>query len=142
MTSKLTYDQACAAMQAGVTLSLSLGGNELTPKHLRVGVNAAMADHGALARLMIAKGVFTEQEYLDALAEGMRREVASYEADLSERLGKRVTLGFDMTIGRGCATIEGGQPCGTPMSGAGFVTCSLQVGHDGPHMREPKGSQQ
>jgi len=106
--SKLTYLEACAAMQAavGVVQNLNIN-NEWTPKHLRVGVNSAMSDQGAIAQLLIAKGVFTEDEYAEAIAEGMRREVASYEKVLSKHFGKKVTLGCDQTTGRGVVSIEG-----------------------------------
>ena len=36
-------------------------------KVLRVGVNSAMVDHAALVRLLIAKGIFTLEEYEEAL---------------------------------------------------------------------------
>ena len=132
--SKLTYEEACYAMQAGVALRENLGrSNETTPKHLRVGVNSAMVEHSALARLLITKGVITDTEYRASLAEGMREEVERYEYGLSEELGKRVTLGFDATEGRGCVTIEGGQTCTAPTSSHRFAPCALQVWHDGPH---------
>lgn len=132
--SKLTYEEACYAMQAGVGLREKLGrSNETTPKHLRVGVNSAMVEHSALARLLVAKGIITDPEYREALVEGMRDEVTLYEQGLTEQLGKKVTLGFDATEGRGCVTIEGGQTCSAPTSSERFVSCALQVGHDGPH---------
>jgi hypothetical protein len=138
--SKLTYEEACYAMQAGVGLREKLGrSNETTPKHLRVGVNSAMVEHSALARLLVAKGIITEPEYREALAEGMRDEVALYEQGLTEELGKTVTLGFDATEGRGCVIIEGGQACGSPTSSERFAPCALQVGHDGEH--KPKERQ-
>jgi hypothetical protein len=43
-------------------------------KHLRTGLNMAMSDHGALARLLVAKGIITEEEYLAAIAEGAEME--------------------------------------------------------------------
>lgn len=132
--SKLTYEEACLAMQAAVGLKMSLpgGGGETTPKHLRVGVNSAMVEHSALARLLIAKGLLSEAEYLEALAEGMRAEVSLYEEELSAQLGRAVTLGVDEK-GRGCVTIEGGMPCRAPTSNSRFSPCALQIGHDGPH---------
>ena len=132
--SKLTYEEACYAMQAGVGLREKLGrSNETTTKHLRVGVNSAMVEHSALARLLIAKGIISGAEYLEALADGMREEVERYEHGLSEELGKPVTLGFDATEGRGCVTITGGQTCNASTSSHRFAPCALQVGHDGPH---------
>lgn len=51
-----------------------------------------MSDHGSLAKLLIDKGVITEDEYLEAIADGTEREKQRYEAILSERFGKPVTL--------------------------------------------------
>lgn len=89
---KQRYQQLMRAMQSGVAASLELGSDEATPKHLRVGVNAAMSEQGALASLMIEKGLFTEEEYLDALIEYAEREVDRYERMLSERTGSNVSL--------------------------------------------------
>lgn len=66
------------AMQAGVALLMHQDPSETSPKHLRVGINVALADQGALARLLVAKGVITEDEYGDAIVEAMQHEVDSY----------------------------------------------------------------
>lgn len=85
------YTAAGHAMQSGV-LHLMAVTDSHTPKHLRVGVNTAHADLASLAKLMLDKGVFTEEEYLTALAEGMEAEKARYEAEISRRTGNPVTL--------------------------------------------------
>lgn len=90
MSDRERYEAALHAMQSGVASTM---GDECTPKHLRVGVNAAMADQGSLVRLLIAKGVLTEAEYLAAIADGMEAEKASYEKKLSEKFGANVRLG-------------------------------------------------
>ena len=56
------------------------------PVSLRIGVNSAKADHGALIHLLIQKGVFTYEEYLDAACEFMRMEVQDYNEDLRKAL--------------------------------------------------------
>lgn len=98
MNDQARYHAAAHAMQSGVRLRMSSEGvpddstfwpGETSPKHLRVGVNSAMSDMGGLSRLLIAKGVITEEEYLKAIADAMEEEVASYEADLPPN----VTLG-------------------------------------------------
>lgn len=86
------YQRALHGMQAGVALDVARGASDCTPKHLRVGVNAAMVDSGALAQLLIKKGVFTEEEYLTALAEGAEAERARYEAEASARAGVPIKL--------------------------------------------------
>jgi len=62
------------------------------PKHLRVGINVALSDMGALVKLLIAKGVITQAEYEEAATEMMEREKQRYEAHLSDLLGSKVTL--------------------------------------------------
>lgn len=74
-------------------MEIEQGSTDVTPKHLRVGVNTALADAGALVKLLIDKGLFTEDEYFDALVESMQREVDAYEARLSARMGCKITLG-------------------------------------------------
>lgn len=91
------YFAAAHAVQSGVKADMETDPNPssrgaTTPKHLRTGLISAMADHGSLAGLLIAKGVFTEAEYLDAIASGMEAEQARYEQLLTRRLGKPVTL--------------------------------------------------
>lgn len=53
---------------------------ECEPKHLRVGVNSALIETSALARLLLAKKIFTAEEYFDMLIKVWRDEVDSYTA--------------------------------------------------------------
>lgn len=76
------------AVQSGIALWMSIDGKETTPKHLRVGVNVAHVDHSALARLLMAKGVITELEYVTALIEGMEAEVRSYQEKIAAHYGR------------------------------------------------------
>ena len=91
------YRELAHAMQSGVAMMMNYNGTECQPKHLRVGVNAAMSDHGALVKLLIDKGVFTEDEYYDYLIEFMERERDSYVALIREAMGagpdQEITLG-------------------------------------------------
>ena len=50
-------------------------------------------------RLLIAKGIFTEDEYADVLNDGLEREVKRYELELSERR-LLVYLGITMPFER------------------------------------------
>jgi len=50
-----------------------------SPKHLRVGVNSAMVEHTALVKLLVEKGILTEEEYITSQADAMEAEVALYE---------------------------------------------------------------
>ncbi len=84
---KSRYAELAHAMQTGVAYKMERGSSETSPKHLRVGVNAAMSDHTALAQLLMKKGVISEDEYLDALIEAMEREVQMYQTELSKLYG-------------------------------------------------------
>lgn len=89
------YLAAAHAMQSGVAMEMKLPERHAAtePKHLRVGINTAMSDHGALVKLLVDKGFITTAEYMKALAEAMEAEKQRYEESLSRRLGKTVTLG-------------------------------------------------
>lgn len=88
------YVAAAHAMQTGVAYVMEKDPSETTPKHLRVGVNSAMVDHGALAKLLIEKGIITEDEYFEALAEIMEAEAANYEKTVQDLYGSdRIKLG-------------------------------------------------
>lgn len=90
---QVRYRVALHGVQSGVVMEIELGvASDATPKHLRVGVNAAMSDHAALVYLLVEKKIITELEYFRSMAKFMEREKESYEKSLSQRLGKRVTL--------------------------------------------------
>jgi hypothetical protein len=57
---------------------------ETEPKHLRVGVNSALVETSALARLMFRKKLITSEEYFDALIESWEAEVALYQARVAQ----------------------------------------------------------
>lgn len=81
------------AMQSGVEYESQYDSKSLTGKHLRVGVNNALVEGSALARLLIRKGVITEGEYFDVIIEGLEGEVRSYEQRLKKLMGATITLG-------------------------------------------------
>ena len=86
------YNVALHAMQSGVAAKMGYDRKETEPKHLRVGVNAAMVEHAALAHLLMARGFITDREYTQAIADQMEAEVRSYEEWLSEKTGAKVIL--------------------------------------------------
>lgn len=90
---KERYLAAAHAMQSGVAMEMQLGSNDTTPKHLRTGINSSLVNSSALGELLIAKGVITEDEYLEAMAAGMEREQKAYEDRLSAKMHTNVTLG-------------------------------------------------
>lgn len=84
---KARYAAAMHAVQSGVMLEHELGSNDAQPKHLRTGICSCMVTDAAIARLLIARGIFTEAEYARAVAEEAEAEQARYEARLGVRLG-------------------------------------------------------
>lgn len=89
---KARYEAAAHAMQSGVAFMMNSKPEETEPKHLRVGINAAMVGHCGLAELLMAKGVFTREEYYEAMATAMEREAASYEKQVAENVGANIKL--------------------------------------------------
>lgn len=86
------YIAAAHAMQSGVKFDQEYGSSDGTSKHLRTGINSAMVNDAAIARLLIEKGLFTEEEYMKAVADEMEKEVARYERILSDKLGRDIKL--------------------------------------------------
>ncbi len=82
----IEYQNLCHAMQTGVGMEQRLGSSDGSPKHFRVGINAAMINHAAMVKLLITKGVISELEYFTALRDGMKEEVKKYEAVLGVKL--------------------------------------------------------
>ena len=88
---KQRYRDLAHAMQSGIEYSQD--NFEREHKHLRVGINSALSDNAALVSLLMKKGLFTEDEYLDVLIEFMEREVVRYEEELSKTYGASIKLG-------------------------------------------------
>lgn len=89
------YAALCHAMQSGVAAKMGIPTNEsreTDPKHLRVGVNSAMCDMSGLVRLLIRKGIITEEEYFAVIVESMQEEVERYERYLTQAFGRDVKL--------------------------------------------------
>lgn len=81
----LTYEQAMHGIQTAVAYEIErdvakgMSKSATSPKHLRVGVNAAMAEQGALAQLLMDKGIFTLEEYKESIRLGANYELARYQ---------------------------------------------------------------
>lgn len=56
-------------------------------KHLRVGIDTNKADLGSISRLLVKKGLISDDEFKQAILEGLELEKASYEDQLNERFG-------------------------------------------------------
>jgi transcription termination factor NusB len=91
------YMAAAHAVQAGVQMEMNDkpprdSASAVSPKMLRTGLNLAMVGHGALIRVLIAKGICTEEEYFEELVKGVEAEKAAYEERLSARFGGRTKI--------------------------------------------------
>lgn len=98
---KQKYLELSHAMQSGVAFLMNHDRSETDPKHLRVGVNSALVDSGALGGLLIKKGIITEEEYFQALTETMSADVESYSRKLEKVTGKKIILSTQLWINSG-----------------------------------------
>ena len=76
------YFELVHAMQSGVRYDIEHNGENQAAadaKHLRTGINVALADAGAVVELLIEKGIFTEEEYIERITKYMEKEVLKYE---------------------------------------------------------------
>ena len=82
------YHAAGHAIQSGVAYEMTQGDAAAgtSPKSLRTGVNLSKCDQAALVRLLMAKGVFTLDEYEQELADEAEREVQRYEDRANARM--------------------------------------------------------
>src|SRR5258708_25671351 len=97
------YVALAHAVQTGIGWSIAIDNPEVfdinqdanlcAHKHLRVGIDTNKSDLGAFVRLLVKKGVFTDEEYRLAILEGLENEKHIYENKLSEHFGKQITLG-------------------------------------------------
>lgn len=89
----LPYEDAMHGVQAAIAFELQRRFPEVDDaqrrreKHLRVGIDSAHVTDGAVARLLIAKGVFTAGEYAEAVRLEANRELDRYEDRLRAETG-------------------------------------------------------
>lgn len=78
------YMNAMHGCQSAIAFLIERGNSLATPKHLRVGLSSTLVDTGAMAQLLIHKGVITETEYLTAIAEAAEAELAQLTREARE----------------------------------------------------------
>lgn len=86
------FMQRNTALRHAIQTGLAMEGYENQLKHLRVGLNANMCEVTAIVKLLIDKGVITEEEYFDYSLRILEAEVESMEQGLSKRFGRTVKL--------------------------------------------------
>lgn len=84
---KLTYEEAAHGVQTGIAYEIERGSDCASPKHLRTGLNMSKADQAGLVRLLIAKGLITEDEYIAAITESANTELAYEEKIVNDLYG-------------------------------------------------------
>jgi hypothetical protein len=77
----LSYEEAAHGIQSAIAHEIGLGRKVITPKHMRTSIELSRADQGGLALLLIAKGVFTAEEYAEAMRLAANTELAMREAE-------------------------------------------------------------
>lgn len=75
------YRAAAHRIQTAIAYLMQNDPNHVAtqPKHMRVGIDLTKSDMGGLVQLLIAKGVFTQTEYVEAITEAAKSEADSYE---------------------------------------------------------------
>ena len=88
------YESAIHRQQSAVAAELEQELAGLDPrlirylKHLGVGVNNAMADQGALARVLVQeKKLLTPEQYLEAMTVAAEREADARSEEVRQKLG-------------------------------------------------------
>lgn len=84
------YARAAHRVQTAIAFTPRNPDPDAEFKHTRVGIDMSKADQGGLARLLIQKGIFTELEYIQAMADGAEREAELQERHLSDILGAKI----------------------------------------------------
>jgi hypothetical protein len=80
------YLDAAHAVQSGIAMLEHTNPRLFEPKHARVGIDTAKVEHGGLVTLLMSKGLFTEAEYIAAMADAMEAEQQRSEAELGCKL--------------------------------------------------------
>lgn len=81
------------AVQTGVLAEMNMtpsGPAIKDPKHLRTGINLAMASVSGLGKLLIDKGLITGDEYYEYMVEAYRREVENCEQRVFNATGNKI----------------------------------------------------
>jgi hypothetical protein len=97
----LTYEQAAHGVQSAIQFEqgqdafyVNNPASADKAKHLRVGLDMSKADMLGLALLLMDKGVFTQEEYVEYMRRAANEELARYEEHVNTVYGGGVTLTF------------------------------------------------
>lgn len=90
---ELRYEEAVHGVQSAIKFELGQKHPAMADevidilKHLRVGIDVTKAEQAALAYLLIDKGLFTFDEYAEAMRRGVNEELARYTQHCIETYG-------------------------------------------------------
>lgn len=87
------YYELGHAIQSGIAYLMGRETTITDPKHLRVGIDIAHVTDHAIAELLMAKGIFTMDEYRAQLLKSMQDEVDRTTARIEKLTGAKVVLG-------------------------------------------------
>lgn len=82
----MSYVQAGHALQSATAMLMNYE-PIAQPKHLRIGLDCRAADAKGLADLLIAKGVFTKEEYIESIRKSMVEELELTAARVRQCMG-------------------------------------------------------
>lgn len=85
----LGYAEAAHGLQSAIEFDPEYTGTQ--PKHLRVGIDMQKADTMGLVTLLIAKGVFTLEEYVEHMRLAANTELANREEELTDKFGTNIS---------------------------------------------------
>jgi hypothetical protein len=96
----LSYDEAAHGVQSAIRYEMTQRGFGDSGtvvdmvKHLRTGIDMRAADAGGLAGLLIAKGIFTADEYMEHMRLAANEELARYQDHCRKVYGLPDTVDF------------------------------------------------
>ncbi len=83
------YDDAAHRVQTAIAALMGRD-RDYKPtqrKHMRTGIDLSKADQAGLATLLIAKGAFTTEEYIEAITKSAETEANTYEKEVQATFG-------------------------------------------------------
>lgn len=96
----LPYEAAMHGVQTAIRFKINNAMQDVSqpdsnhlcgPKHMRVAIDMRKADHTALVAILVDKGIFTMDEYMEYLRLSANEEVWLYEQRLKEEMGINVS---------------------------------------------------
>jgi len=96
----LTYEAAAHGIQSAIAYGMEQDGIHIVGpatsmmKHMRVGVDLARAEFGALSAILIKKGVITGAEYAEMMRLAANEELARYTEYLAKQYELPDTVSF------------------------------------------------